>query len=155
MKKFTLILLIFIFISNCSLNKVTNTHGVKLLESKSEKLIIGQSNKNDIFELFGPPSVKSTFDNNLWFYIERKKKSKSIFLLGKRKTISNNVLALKINSRGLLSDKELFTIDDMENINFDKSDTLRNYDKNSYLYNVITSLREKINSPTRKKVNKQ
>tara|TARA_B100000579_G_scaffold384159_1_gene354409 strand:+ start:102 stop:506 length:405 start_codon:yes stop_codon:yes gene_type:complete len=134
---------------------VSNTHGVKLLENKSQKLIIGKSNKNDIFNLFGPPSVKSTFDDNLWFYIERKKTSKSIFLLGKKKTVNNNVLALKINNRGLLSDKKLFTIDDMEKINFDKSDTLKNYDKNSYLYNVITSLREKINSPTRKKINKQ
>ena len=142
-------------ISNCSLNKVSNTHGVKLLKNKSQKLIIGQSNKNDIFNLFGPPSVKSTFDDNLWFYIERKKTSKSIFLLGKKKTVNNNVLALKINNRGLLSDKKLFTIDDMENIKFDKSDTLKNYDKNSYLYNVITSLREKINSPTRKKINKK
>ena len=154
MKKIIIALLIFIFIPNCSLNKVTNTHGVKLLEDKSKKLIIGKSNANDIFKLFGPPSVKSTFDENLWFYIERKKTSKSIFLLGKKKTINNNVLALKINNRGLLSEKKLFTIDDMENIKFDKSNTLKSYDKNSYLYNVITSLREKINSPTRKKVKK-
>jgi len=155
MKKLLLNLLIFMLISNCSLNKVSNTHGVKLLKNKSQKLIIGQSNKNDIFNLFGPPSVKSTFDDNLWFYIERKKTSKSIFLLGKKKTVNNNVLALKINNRGLLSDKKLFTIDDMENIKFDKSDTLKNYDKNTYLYNVITSLREKINSPTRKNIKRK
>ena len=46
-----------------------------------------------------------------------------------------------------------FTIDDMQKINFDKSNTLKSYDKNSYLFNVLTSLREKINSPTRKKKN--
>ena len=39
----------------------------------------------------------------------------------------------------------------MEQINFDKSTTLKTYDKNSYLFNVLTSLREKINSPSRKK----
>ncbi len=154
MKKIIISLLIFIFIASCSLNKVTNTHGVKLLEHKSQKLIIGKSNTNDIFKLFGPPSIKSTFDQNLWFYIERKKTSKSIFLLGKKKTVNNNVLALKINNRGLLTEKKLLTINDMENIKFDKADTLKNYDKNSYLYNVITSLREKINSPTRKKAKK-
>ena len=151
MKKIILYIFALILISNCSLNKVSNTHGIKLLENKSKKIFIGKSNKNDILTLFGPPSVKSTFDDNLRFYIERKKNSKSIFLLGAKKTVENNILALKINDRGLLAEKNFFTIDDMENINFDKSDTLRTYDKNSYLYNVLTSLREKINSPTRKK----
>ena len=153
MKKIILKLFILTIISNCSLNKVSNTHGIKLLENKSKKIFVGKSNKNDILSLFGPPSVKSTFDENLWFYIERKKNSKSIFLLGAKKTVENNVLALKINDRGLLSEKEFFTINDIENINFDKSTTLRKYDKNSYLYNVLTSLREKINSPTKKKKN--
>ena len=153
MKKIFFYILISILITNCSLNKVSNTHGVKLLEGKAKKIVVGKSNKNDILSLFGPPSVKSTFDNNLWFYIERKKKSKSIFMLGAKKTVDNNVLALKINDRGILSEKDFFTIDDMQKINFDKSNTLKSYDKNSYLFNVLTSLREKINSPTRKKKN--
>ena len=154
MKKIFINLFLLIIIANCSLNKVSNTHGVKLLENKSKKIIVGKTNKNDILNLFGPPSVKSTFDENLWFYIERKKKSKSIFLLGTKKTVDNNVLAVQLNNRGILADKKIFTIEDMENINFDKSTTLKSYDKNSYLFNVLTSLREKINSPTRKKSKK-
>ena len=154
MKKIFINLFLLIIIANCSLNKVSNTHGVKLLENKSKKIIIGKTNKNDILNMFGPPSVKSTFDENLWFYIERKKKSKSIFLLGTKKTVDNNVLAVQLNNRGILADKKIFTIEDMENINFDKSTTLKSYDKNSYLFNVLTSLREKINSPTRKKSKK-
>ena len=154
MKKIFINLFLLIIIANCSLNKVSNTHGVKLLENKSKKIIVGKTNKNDILNLFGPPSVKSTFDENLWFYIERKKKSKSIFLLGAKETVDNNVLAVQLNNRGILADKKIFTIEDMENINFDKSTTLKSYDKNSYLFNVLTSLREKINSPTRKKSKK-
>ena len=154
MIKILLNILILIIISNCSLNKVSNTHGVKLLENKYEKITIGKSNRNEILDIFGPPSVKSTFDENIWFYIERKKSSRSIFLLGKKKTVNNNVMLVKINERGILQDKELFKIENMENINFDKSSTLRGYDKNSYLFNVLTSLREKINSPTRKKAKK-
>ena len=88
------------------------------------------------------------------FIQKEKKKGKSIFLLGAKKTVDNNVLAVKLNNRGLLSEKKFFTIDDMENINFDKSTTIKTYDRNSYLFNLLTSLREKINSPTRKKTNK-
>ena len=152
MKKIIFFLLI-LTVTNCSTKKLEITHGLVNLDKKKNSITIGKSNKNDILSLFGPPSVKSTFDNNLWFYIERKKKSKSIFMLGAKKTVDNNVLALKINDRGILSKKDFFTIDDMQKINFDKSNTLKSYDKNSYLFNVLTSLREKINSPTRKKKN--
>ena len=39
-------------------------------------------NSNDIISIFGPPSTKSNFDTNIWFYIERKKTNRSIFKLG-------------------------------------------------------------------------
>ena len=150
MKIFKIILLL-ILITSCSFNKVSNNHGIKLLESKSKKVSIGKSNINDILKILGPPSVKSEFDENLWFYIERKKTTRTIFKLGSKKTIKNNVLVLLIDDRGILNEKELFDIDDMENIKFDKSKTLKSYEKDTYLYTVFTSLREKINSPTRKK----
>ena len=60
MKK-TLILLILI-LSSCSLNKVVQHHGVHNLEKKQTQLKINYTNKNDIIELIGPPSTKSTFE---------------------------------------------------------------------------------------------
>ena len=33
--------------------------------------MINETNTNDIKALLGPPSVTSTFDNDLWIYIER------------------------------------------------------------------------------------
>ena len=47
MKIISLVLL-FLFTLNCSINKVSNTHGFRFLESKFEKVIINKSNKNDI-----------------------------------------------------------------------------------------------------------
>ena len=48
-------------------------HGVhNLLEKKQKKINFKQSNKNDIRKLLGPPSTKSTFDNDVYIYIERK-----------------------------------------------------------------------------------
>ena len=80
-------ILIFLLISNCSINKAIKHHGVNLLEKKQEKLLINKSNKNDIINIFGPPSTKSTFDNNVWIYIERKKANRSILKLGSKKTV--------------------------------------------------------------------
>ena len=65
-------------------------HGVHLLKKKSAQLIVSQTNKNDIIKLLGPPSVVSNFDNDLYFYIERKITTGAIYKLGKRKFLENN-----------------------------------------------------------------
>ena len=63
----------FIFILSCSANKVKNNHGVLSLNNKFNKIVVEKSNSNDILNLLGPPSTKSSFDTNIWIYIERKK----------------------------------------------------------------------------------
>ena len=63
----------FIFILSCSTNKVKNNHGVSSLNNKFNKIVLENSNSNDILNLLGPPSTKSSFDTNIWIYIERKK----------------------------------------------------------------------------------
>ena len=76
-KKIVLTILV-IFISNCSLNKVVKHHGVHFLDKKQENLVLNSTNKNDILNKLGPPSTESTFDNDIWIYIERKETKTSI-----------------------------------------------------------------------------
>ena len=148
--KYILILILF-FTLSCSLNKVKNNHGVLSLENKIHKIKIDQSNKNDIINIFGPPSTKSTFDNNIWIYIERKKENRSIFKLGNQKIVKNNVAILEINSKGILKKKEIYDLNKMNKYKFTEDITDNNYEKNSYIYGVLTSLREKINAPAKRK----
>ena len=145
-------LLLFIFTTiGCSTNKVKNNHGVLSLQSKIDKIVINKSNTNDIINIFGPPSTKSTFDNNLWFYIERKKTNSSIFKLGRQKITKNNVVVLEIDSKGILMSKKLYDMSKMNKYKFSKNSTETSYKKNSYIYGVMTSLREKINAPAKRK----
>ena len=148
--KYILILLLF-FTLSCSLNKVKNNHGVLSLETKINKIEINKSNKNDIIKIFGPPSTKSTFDNNLWIYIERKKSNRSIFALGNKKITKNNVAVLEIDNMGLLKSKKIYNLDNMKKYKFSENTTENTYEKNSYIYGVLTSLREKINAPSKRK----
>tara|TARA_B100000579_G_C22621364_1_gene752080 strand:- start:384 stop:845 length:462 start_codon:yes stop_codon:yes gene_type:complete len=146
-----ILILILLFTLSCSLNKVKNNHGVLSLENKIHKIKIDQSNKNDIINIFGPPSTKSTFDNNIWIYIERKKENRSIFKLGNQKIVKNNVAILEINSKGILKKKEIYDLNKMNKYKFTEDITDNNYEKNSYIYGVLTSLREKINAPAKRK----
>ncbi len=132
-------------------------HGVHFLEKKNKKLIVNVSNKNDILTILGKPSTKSTFDNDVWIYVERKVTTGSIFKLGKRKLTTNNVLIVEINDEGLLANKKLYGKEDMNDINFDTSTTTGVYSKRSFVYDFLSSMRQKINDPLGKKskVNQQ
>ena len=149
MKK--ILILTLIFLASCSLNKVIQHHGVHNLEKKQTKLKINYTNKNEIFELIGPPSTKSTFDNDIFIYIERKTSSSKLTKLGKKKLLMNNVLVLEVDNRGVLLSKKFYDKEDMQNINFDEDTTNINYTKKSFIYNILFSLRQKIDDPLGKK----
>tara|TARA_B100000700_G_C14780803_1_gene731256 strand:+ start:227 stop:682 length:456 start_codon:yes stop_codon:yes gene_type:complete len=146
-----ILIILLLFISNCKLNKVVKHHGVNYLDKKQKTLQINTTNQNDIMDLLGPPSTRSKFDNDLWIYIERKTSKHSVFKLGKKKTIVNNVLVLEIDDNGLLVKKNFLNINDMKEIKFSENETERNYSKNSFVYDFLTSLRHKMNDPLGKR----
>ena len=149
------IIIIFLFIiTSCSTNKVVNNHGTLSLEKKLDKISLNISNINDVITVLGPPSTKSTFDGNIWMYIERKKANQSIFMLGKKKVIKNNVLLVQFNNQGMLINKEFYNINDLKKINFDKDITEKAYDKKTFISNIFSSFREKINAPVKKRKKK-
>jgi outer membrane protein assembly factor BamE (lipoprotein component of BamABCDE complex) len=149
MKK--LLLLSLILLSSCSLNKVILHHGIHNLETKQAKLKINVTNKNEIVELFGPPSTKSTFNNDVYIYMERKTSSSKLRNLGKREILKNDVLILEIDSKGILLAKNFYDKNDMKKINFEENITGINYSKKSFIYNFLSSLRQKIDDPLGKK----
>jgi len=130
---------------------VKDHHGAHFLDIKEKKLTINQSNKNDIFKLLGPPLIQSTFDNDLFIYIEKKTSSTQIKSLGKKKILVHNVLLLEINDRGILVRKYLSNLDQMNDLEFEKEFTTVSYTKKSFVYNLLSSLRSKINDPLGKK----
>jgi outer membrane protein assembly factor BamE (lipoprotein component of BamABCDE complex) len=149
MKK--ILLLSLILLASCTLNNVVKHHGVHNLEQKQTKLKINQTNKNDIINLIGPPSTKSTFDNDVYIYIERKTSGSKLVKLGKKKLIKNDVLVLEIDNKGILLAKNFYNKDEMNNIRFDDDVTSINYSKKSFIYNFLSSVRQKIDDPLGKK----
>lgn len=149
--KIILSIIFIFFLQNCSLNKVVQHHGVHNLEKKQEKLFINKTNKNDIIKLIGPPSTKSSFDNDLYIYIEKKTSSSKLTKLGSKDLLINNVLVLEINNKGILTSKKLYTKNDMMKIKFEEKITLANYSKESFINRFLFSVRQKIDDPTGKK----
>ena len=130
---------------------MTQHHGVHNLEQKQKKLKIEYSNKNDIIKLIGPPSTQNIFDNEVFIYIERKTSSATIFKLGKKELIKNDVLILELNNKGILISKNFYNKNDMNQIDFDDKITDINYTKKSFIYNFLSGLRSRIDDPLNKK----
>ena len=134
-------------ISNCSLRKVEKHHGVYNLKKKSDKLELFQSNTNDTIKKLGVPSTKSTFDNDVWIYMERKFTSSELKTLGRNKLLVNNVLVLEFDNKGLLVEKKLLSIDEMNNIDISADETTVLNKKKNFVDSFLTSLIKKINDP--------
>jgi outer membrane protein assembly factor BamE (lipoprotein component of BamABCDE complex) len=151
MYNFFKILFLLLILSHCTLNKVVKKHGVRNLEKKHQQLIVNKTNSNDIINLLGPPSTKSNIEKDLWFYIEKEITNERILKLGKEKIIRNNVLLIKIDNRGILEHKELIDINRMNELNFSKMTTDANFNKSSFIYDFLSSMRQKINDPLGKR----
>ena len=142
-------------VTNCSMKPVVKHHGVPFLEKKQATLVINKSNKNDIKRILGVPSTKSKFDNDVWIYIERKQTQSKITNLGRMKIFKNDVLVLEIDDYGVLKSKNFYNKDDMENIKIVENTTEAGFNKNSFIYDFMSSMRQKINDPLGQRAKKR
>ena len=154
MKNIILIISIILFNTNCSINNVVNHHGVPFLDKKQKEIIILNTNKNDVEIALGPPSTKSTFDNDVWIYMERKTTVSKLRSLGRQKLLTNNVLVLEFDNKGILIKKKFYDKNKMNKIKISKKETAVLNKKNTFINNVLISLRQKINDPLGKKTAK-
>ena len=144
------ILYIFFFalvVSNCSFKKVVKHHGIPFLEKKQKQLIINQSTSNDIRKILGTPSTRSKFNNDIWIYIERKQTQSRLRNLGRMKIFKNDVLVLEIDNYGILKKKDFYNMDDMQKIKVVEDTTEASFARNSFIYDFMSSMRQKINDP--------
>tara|TARA_B100001939_G_C16860978_1_gene581822 strand:- start:560 stop:1024 length:465 start_codon:yes stop_codon:yes gene_type:complete len=144
-----ILIILFIFTVNCSGNKVSNFHGTKSLNDQFSKIKPNYTNKNDIIKIIGPPSSISDFDKNKWFYIERLKTNQSLLKLGSQKIQKNNILIVTFNKSGMLQSKKLLDLNNMNDIKFLEKTTQKDFQKNNIVYEIFSSMREKINAPSK------
>ncbi|MDB2363043.1 outer membrane protein assembly factor BamE [Candidatus Pelagibacter bacterium] len=161
MQKILYIIFISLIVTNCSFKKVVKHHGVPFLEKKQTLLVINKTNVNDIRKVLGSPSTTSKFDKDIWIYIERKQTQSQLKNLGKMEIYKNNVLVLEIDNRGILKKKNFYNKYDMQKLKIVEATTEKDFQKNSFIYNFMASMRQKVNDPLgqrakkRKKINQR
>jgi outer membrane protein assembly factor BamE (lipoprotein component of BamABCDE complex) len=155
MLKILYIILLSLIVTNCSLKKVEKHHGVPFLEKKQASLVVNETNMNDIKKILGNPSTTSKFDNDVWIYIERRQTQSQLRNLGKMKISKNNVLVLEIDNYGILKKKDFYNKKDMNNIEIVEATTEAGFRRNSFIYDFMSSMRQKINDPLGQRAKKR
>jgi outer membrane protein assembly factor BamE (lipoprotein component of BamABCDE complex) len=155
MIKILYIIFLSLIVTNCSFKPVVKHHGVPSLEKKQSSLVVNKSNKNDIMKILGNPSTKSKFDNDVWIYIERKQTQSELKNLGKMKIYKNDVLVLEIDNYGILKKKKFYNKDDMKKIEMVKATTEAGFKRNSFIFDFMSSMRQKINDPLGQRAKKR
>ena len=144
---FTITLLVY----SCSLKQKVDQHGLKNLNIKKNEILVNISNKNDIIKILGYPSTKSLFDNSIWIYFEKEKVSNSIFKMKSKKIIKSNVLVLELKNRGILIKKDFYDMNDINKLDFSEATTEDTFSKRGFVYDFLSSMRQKINDPLNKR----
>ncbi len=142
-------------VTNCSFKPVVKHHGVPFLEKKQAMLTIDKTNINDIQKILGYPSTKSKFDNDIWIYIERKQTQSKLKNLGKMKIFKNDVLVLELDKYGILKKKSFYNKEDMKNIKIAEATTEAGFRGNSFIYEFLSSMRQKIDDPLGQRAKKR
>jgi len=142
-----LLIILFIFLSNCTIKKVVRHHGIHFLEEKKNNIFIDLSNKNDVRKILGPPSTISSLESELWIYVERKTTVSNIKNLGRRELLKNDILALKFNNKGILINKEFFNKEDLNNLKISENSTTVVKTNEGLVNTTLDILRKKINDP--------
>jgi outer membrane protein assembly factor BamE (lipoprotein component of BamABCDE complex) len=155
MIKILYIIFLSLIVSNCTFEKVVKHHGVPFLEKKQTSLVVNKTNRNDIIKILGSPSTKSKFDNDVWIYIESKSTQSELKNLGKMKIFKNHVLILEIDNYGILKKKEFYNKEDMKNLKVVEATTKAGFKRNSFIYDFMSSMRQKINDPLGQRAKKR
>ena len=138
-----LIILFFILIA-CQFQDPYKNHGILFLKNRSEKLVVKQTNQNDVLKIIGQPHTKSIEDDNTWIYLERVLTKGKYHKLGQHVLSKNNVLVLNFDQYGILKSKEIYDISDNNKKQFSKDKTENQLTKKSFVESFLSSVKQKM-----------
>ena len=133
----------FSILIGCQFQEPYKNHGIVYLKNRSEKIVVNQSNKNDIIRIIGNPHSKSINNDNSWIYIERVISKGQFHKLGQNVLKENNVLVLTFDKYGVLKDKMFLDKNDLKKISFSKDKTDNELTQKSFVEKFLSSIRRK------------
>jgi outer membrane protein assembly factor BamE (lipoprotein component of BamABCDE complex) len=135
---------LFFILIGCQLQDPNKNHGIIFLENRAAKLVVLQTNKNDVLKIIGNPHTKSIENDDIWIYIERTLTKGKYHKLGKHVLKTNNALVLEFDKYGIIENKKFYNKDDIKKVSFSKDTTENEMTKKSFVESFLNSVKEKM-----------
>ena len=141
-----LYLLVFIILISCKLQEPLKTHGIIFLENRSKKLVLNESNKNDVIKIMGRPHIKEDEIEDSWIYLERILSKGKYHKLGRHILKENNILVLHFDRYGVLNKKKFLNKEDIKKLEFSQKITENELSEKSFVQKFLQSVKQKMYS---------
>ena len=143
---YTYIIIISIILGACSNSRISN-HGTIFTKKEINIIKNTKLNKSEIIEILGQPSTKSTFSDDIWYYIANVQREKGYF---KIKTISNSILKIVFNKKQQVISYNYVSNGKTFDISINKDKTFADLDKDgSFWQDFLSSFARRLKEPAR------
>ena len=140
----TLSIFLLLILVNCKLQEPIKPHGIIFLDNRANKLITNKSNKNDVIKVLGSPQIVEDENKLTWIYIERILTKGKYHKLGRHVLKENNILVLKFDKYGILTNKILYDKEKIKKIDFSKKETEHSLTDKSFVQKFLQSVKQKM-----------
>ena len=112
-KKSILVIIIFFLAAMLSCQPRVTKHGNFFNLNKVKLMKKAKLNKSEVIEIFGEPTIKSTFSDNVWYYITLVQHEKAYFEI---KNLENKILVITFDENQLVKKYKILTEDNTSEI---------------------------------------
>tara|TARA_Y200000002_G_scaffold196456_1_gene162305 strand:+ start:150 stop:596 length:447 start_codon:yes stop_codon:yes gene_type:complete len=144
-KKSTFVVVPLLLITLLSCQPRITKHGNFFNPENIQLIKKNKLNKSEVIEIFGEPTLKSTFSNNVWYYITLVQHEKAYFEI---KNLENRILVITFDENQTVKKYKILTEDDSSeiNISFPKEAYNKN-SENSLIQEFFSIFTRKLNTP--------
>ena len=101
--------------------------------------------KSEVVEIFGEPTLKSTFSDNVWYYITLVQHEKAYYEI---KNLENRILVITFDKSQLVKKYKILTEDDSSEINISYPKEAYNQDsENSLIQEIFSIFTKRLDAP--------
>ena len=135
-------IIIITLMYNCSPR--ISRHGNIFSNDELKILKYSKLNKSEIIQILGQPSTKSTFSDNIWYYIFFIQKEKAYFQV---RNFSNKVLKIKFNEKQNVETYDIIKNDTSIKINTIKVDSEKSVFSKGLVRELLDSFVRRMEEP--------
>ena len=140
---FSLVSIFFLLINSCAPRY--SYHGNYFSEKEINFIQKTRLSKVEILQFLGTPSTKTTFSDNVWYYITQVRKERAYFSVN---NLSTTVLKVTFNKNNIVKNYNIFSDDTSLNIQINPEETKGNFEKDeSFIKEFFSSFRRRLLNP--------